>query len=284
MGFPVIDPTITGFVGKKGTWPLTRRKTWNTEVVSYDSSSEQTNELWSYPVRFWSIRWRLLNITQRNKMLELFDACRGQARQLYFKDSIDYQSTYSWTQPDWTIGDVDQDEDYFRITGQHASKFLVGWEFLVDGSTGNDGVYTVEKVSQDASYTYIYVEEEIPHATADGNLLRMYFQLCKEYYTGEDYAFTEPKQDIIPGEITVDVDDRSWATEGVDYTLTDTEGVIMFDSALVPVVDAVIEVVFDFYYRVRFVSDEFEDVNHVLEYYNPDVVSIKEIKRHTSII
>ena len=282
MGFPVIDITVPGFIGKKPTWPLIRRKTWNTEVVPYDSSSEQTNEIWSFPVRYWGLKWKLQSLAQRNKTLELFDACRGQARQLYLKDPIDYQSECSWTQPDWTIDEVDQTEDYFRFSGQHAKDFLVGWEFLIDGSTGNDGVYTVEKVSQTATHTYIYVEEAIPHATADGNLLRMYFQLYKEYYPGEDYAFTEPKQDIIPDELEVDVDDRSETTEDVDYTLTDTEGVIMFD--LVPDIGAVIVASFDFYYRVRFISDEFEDSISVWTYYDPNVLQLKEIKRHTSVI
>lgn len=278
--FPIID---VSFIGKKGTWPLIRRKMWNTEVVSYDSSKEQVNELWSFPVRFWSIAYRLLNITQRNKILELFDACRGQARQLYFKDPIDYQSSCSFTQYDWTVNDVDQTEDYFRISGQHASKFLVGWEFAVDG-TANEGIYTVEKISQDDSYTYIYVEEEIPSTATGGKVLRMYFQLSKEYYPGKDYVINEPKQDIIPDICEVDVDDRSSATEGVDYELTDTEGILMFDNAYIPDIGATIEATFDFYYRVRFVSDEFQDRNRVLSFYDPDVLNIKEIKRHTSII
>lgn len=278
--FPIID---FNFIGKKGTWPLVRRKIWNTEVVAYDSSREQVNELWSFPVRFWGIKYRLLNITQRNKILELFDACRGQARQLYFKDPIDYQSTYSWIQPDWEINDVNQTEDYFRISGQHAKDFLVGWKFAVDG-TANEGIYTVEKISQTATHTYIYVEEEIPSTATGGKVLRMYFQLCKEYYPGEDYSFTEPKQDIIPGEISVDVNDRSTATEDVDYELDDTTGIIIFDNTLIPDIGATIEVTFDFYYRVRFTSDEFQDRNHILSYYDPDVLNIKEIKRHTSVI
>jgi len=64
----------------------------------------------------------------------------------------------------------------------------------------------------------------------------------------------------------------------------DTEGVLMFDENYVPAIGSIIEASFDFYYRVRFISDQFEDSNFELEYYNPDTIWIKEIKRHTSVL
>lgn len=278
--YPIIN---FDFVGKKFSYPLIRRKSWNTDVVSYDSSLEQTNELWNFPVRYWGIQYKLLKTEYRNKVLELFDACRGQARQIYFEDNLDYQSECSWTQPTYIINAVDQTEDYFRFSGQHASDFLVGWEFKVTGSTGNDGVYAVSDISQDDSYTYLYVEEEIASAVADGTILRMYFQLYKTYYDGEDYSFDEPKQDIKPDVCVVEVDSAE-QSENVDYTLTDTNGVIKFVTGSTPTAGQVIEASFDFYYRVRFMSDTFEDSNFFLDRYDPDVVWVKEIKRRTTVL
>lgn len=278
--FPVIDFVGT-FVGKTIGYPLVRSRNWATEIVKYDSSFEQVNALYTFPVREWEIVHRHLSSTQRDKLVELFDAARGMGDSLYLLDPDDYESVYTWTQTQRAIGAVDQTEDYFRITGSLASEFLVGWEFKVTGSTGNDGVYTVEDISQDGTYTYIYTEEQIPHATGDGVILRMYFQLCKTYYSGETYTFVEPKKDIIPGECVVKVATVT-KTEGVDYTLTDTEGIIMFVTGSTPTNGQAIEATFDFYYRVRLASDRFRNIRGSYQYYSADNMTLIEKKRRTT--
>lgn len=280
MSFPVLDFVGT-FVGKKPNYPLVRTHNWNTDEVMYDSGFVQDNELYKYPIRQWELHHQHLTEAHRNKLVELFNAARGRGRSLYLIDPLDYQATCTWTQPTYSIGAVDQDDDYFRISGQHASDFQVDWTFKVTGSTGNDGVYTVKDVSQDDNYTYIYVDEEIPDSTGDGSILLMYFQLYKTYYSGEDYEFSEPKKDIQPGQCTVEVNSVE-QTEGVDYTLTDTEGVIMFTSASTPTAGQTIEAVFDFYYRVKYATDTFQDTRICYEHYGADVITLVERKRRTT--
>jgi len=275
--FPIIN---TAFIGKDKSHPFIRRRAWSTDVTSYDSSLEQTNELWSYPDRYWGIQYRNLSVGQRGKIIELFDACRGMGRQLYFEDPLDYQTVCSWVQSNYTIIEVDQTEKYFKISGQHAGKFLEDWKFKISGGS-NAGIYTVSRSSQSASYTWIYVDEAIPSATPGGTILRMYFQLYKTYYSGTSYSWNEPKKDIKPDVCTVTVGGVT-KTEGVDYTLDDTEGIIKFASGYVPSAGVTIGATYDFYYRVRFVSDTLEDSQPNYRFYDIDILWVKTIKRFSS--
>jgi len=277
--FPVLN---TAFIGKNFIHPLTRKRSWGTDIVTYDSPIEQTNELYSFPVRAWGISYKLMSVAQRAKLIEIFDACRGRGRQIYFEDPIDYTSTCTWTQTAYTISAVSQTEDYFRITGQYASNFFIGYTFKVTGSTGNDGVYTVSDISQDATYTYLYVTVNIPSAVVNGTVLRMFFQLYKTYYAGEAYTFDEPKQDIQPSICVVTVA-GSGKTEGANYTLTDTDGIIRFVSASTPTNGQSISVAFSFYYRVKFSTDTLEDACIPMSLYNPDAIWLLETKRPRSI-
>jgi len=274
--YPIIN---LAFIGKEKSYPLLRRRSWSTDVVSYDSTLEQMNELWSHPVRFWGLQYRFMNSAQRDKILELFDACRGQARQLYFEDVLDYQSICSWVQSNYTIVEVNQVHKYFKISGQHAGKFLENWKFKISGG-GNTGIYTVDYASQSATYTWIYVDEVIPSATPGGAILRMYLQLFKTYYSETPYSWNEPKQDIKPDACIVKVDGVT-KTEGVDYTLSDTDGIIKFAAGYVPSASVAIEATFDFYYRVRFLNDLLEDSNINYKFYEPEVLWLREVKRYS---
>jgi len=278
--YPVFN---LAFIGKEKAYPLQRTKTWNNDPIRYDSILEQVNEVWSLPLRSWGINFRNLLQPHRDKLLELFDACRGTSRPIYLEDNLDYTSECSWTQSAYLIAGLHQTLKYFMITGQHAKKFEEGWKFKVTGSTGNDGIYTISSVSQDATYTYLYVVEDIDDDTVDGDILRMYFLLHKVYYEGEDYSWNEPKKDIKPDYCTITVDDVE-QTEDTDYTLTDTDGIIIFDSDHVPADDAVIEASFEFYYRVHFNTDSFGDSNIDWIHYSADTINLIEIKRSSIAI
>jgi hypothetical protein len=270
------------FIGKQFAYPLRRRKQWNSSRVGYQSGQEQFNEVWALPIRFWGIQWMHLSEAQRDKLVEAFDACRGQSRYLHFIDPIDYQGSSAWTQAEKSITAVDQTNKQFTISGLHASAFLKDWTFKVTGSTGNDGIYTVVSASQTTTpETIITVSESIPDSTADGSVLRMYFQLYNEYYTGETYSFSEPKQDIQPNSQVVTVAAAN-QTEGVDYTIDDEEGIIVFVDASTPTDGQAISVTFDFYYRVRFMEDQLEEVNTTWQFYEPGVIWIAQKKRRST--
>ena len=266
------------FIGKEKVYPLIRRKAWNNAVVGLGTGKEQANERWKYPTRFWGLRWQLLSAAEQAKMFEVFDACRGTSRFIYFLDAIDYVGVYSHANIQYAIGAVSTTNKTFTFTGLYAVRFRIGWTFKVAGSTGNDEVYTVADVHQTTTTTIVTTVEAIPDDTVDGHILRMYFELSHTYYSGEDYEFEEPKKDIVDGSQVVTVAAGA-VTEGVDYTFSDTTGIIIFTDAATPTNGQVVAVDFEFYYRVRFTQDTFEIANIAGGYYDPDDIWLKELKR-----
>lgn len=68
-----------------------------------------------------------------------------------------------------TVADIGN--DHFTIAGDYTATFLVGDTFVVTGSTGNDGTWTVDHTVLNAGNTEIYTDEDITDATADGKVL-----------------------------------------------------------------------------------------------------------------
>jgi len=80
-------------------------------------------------------------------------------------------------QPDVFIGEysiisVDTVNDSFTISGDQLEKFTDPNSIRVVGSTGNDGVYTIDDATLDGSNdTEIFVEEDVTDSTSDGTLV-----------------------------------------------------------------------------------------------------------------
>ena len=71
----------------------------------------------------------------------------------------------------YTITGVSIGDDEFVIAGDQRERFLVGAEFVVVDSAGNDGTYTIAAVSYASAETTIEVNEDITDATIDGDIL-----------------------------------------------------------------------------------------------------------------
>lgn len=70
----------------------------------------------------------------------------------------------------YAIGGVSTSLKRFQISSvDYSARFIVGGKFKVSGSTGNNGTYTISSV-EFSTHTYIYVNEAVPDATADGNI------------------------------------------------------------------------------------------------------------------
>ena len=63
---------------------------------------------------------------------------------------------------------MDTSNNWFKITDDHTALFLVGTEFVVSGSTGNDGTYKVLTRSFANGKTQIDTVSSITNATVDG--------------------------------------------------------------------------------------------------------------------
>jgi len=75
--------------------------------------------------------------------------------------------------PSYTIVDVDKSNDVFTIDGDQTgnSEFAPGEVFYVVGSSGNDGLYTVDSRSLDGSGdTDVTVVEDVVDASTDGTV------------------------------------------------------------------------------------------------------------------
>lgn len=75
----------------------------------------------------------------------------------------------------YAIAAVDQTNKTFTVSGDQRGKFPATRLFSVEGSTGNDGTYTVAaglgvEYDPDTDQTRIPVDEAIPNATADGSV------------------------------------------------------------------------------------------------------------------
>jgi hypothetical protein len=69
-----------------------------------------------------------------------------------------------------SIVSISQISDTFWIDGDHTATFAAGDIIVVEGSTGNDGLYNLDNVVYSAPNTFLYVVEEIPSGVIDGEL------------------------------------------------------------------------------------------------------------------
>lgn len=56
-----------------------------------------------------------------------------------------------------------------ELVGDFTDTLVNGVEFIIYGSTGNDGTYTVDSAVFGGANTVITIQEDLPSAVADGN-------------------------------------------------------------------------------------------------------------------
>jgi len=72
---------------------------------------------------------------------------------------------------DYDVAWVDAATDQFGVSGNHEAAFPVGIKFIVSGSTGNDGTWTVSVAgSYSDDLTKFTVSEDITSGVADGTI------------------------------------------------------------------------------------------------------------------
>ncbi len=110
-----------------------------------------------------------------------------------------------------------------------------------------------------------FLADEITIAT-DG--VEATYQLIQEYYDGETESWDENKKDIVPGGtyapvVTHNVDgaqsEVAAAPGANEYTLSDTTGIMTWSGGNEPSA-GVLTCTFQFYFRVRFDSDQYIDL------------------------
>ncbi len=81
---------INTFIEKLYGWKLEYQEEWNTDLVDYDTGTEQRNQLWERPKRHWVLPYRILIAANRDKLLELTSRAHGMFRVFLFEDPYDF--------------------------------------------------------------------------------------------------------------------------------------------------------------------------------------------------
>lgn len=128
-------------------------------------------------------------------------------------------------------------------------------------------------IKDDEDYTCTLADCSIT-AVAD----QVEFQLVKTYYNGETEEWTEDKKKIMssgtfPPVVKVDGVTK---TEGVDFTLDDTTGIVDFTLMGAPGAGAVITANYQFYYQVRFTFDTYIDKRDIPNYWQYEGIHLVE--------
>ena len=103
-------------------------------------------------------------------------------------------------------------------------------------------------------------------------------QLQQTYYKGTAEEWTEDRVKIQPSakyapKVYINA---ALQTEGVDYTLDDTTGIITWTAPLTP--GEVITADYKFYFKVRFGSDVYEDIQHQPDWWaTNDLVIVEDV-------
>jgi len=84
--------------------------------------------------------------------------------------TITHFALFDQARTSYAITGVNTGTKTFTIAGNHTSELAAGTRLAVDGSTGNDGMFTVVSSTYDTDHTDIVVSETISDATVDGTL------------------------------------------------------------------------------------------------------------------
>lgn len=83
---------------------------------------------------------------------------------------------------------VAQGPKTFTVAGNITASLPTGYSFTITGSTGNDGTYTVASASDVAATTEIIVNEAIPSAVADGNIVMLFTKTFSYTYGASNFS------------------------------------------------------------------------------------------------
>ena len=148
-----------------------------------------------------------------------------------------------------------------QVFDQPIRGWSVNWSIL--DQAARDKLKEIHDAARGSFDTFLWLDDDEYLATAeqiatDGS--ETSYQLQATYFSGETYEWTEEKKDIVPSSIYAPVITHSVdgaQTEGVDYTLDDATGILVFGSAPSA---GVLSCTFQYYYRVRFTEDVYDDL------------------------
>lgn len=148
-----------------------------------------------------------------------------------------------------------------QVLDQPIRAWSVNWS-LMDEAARNK-LKEIHDAARGSYETFLWLDDDeylasAEQITTDG--VETDYQLVATYFSGETYEWTETKKDIVPSSIYAPVITHSVdgaQTEGVDYTLDDATGILIFGSAPSA---GVLSCTYEYYFRVRFADDVYNDL------------------------
>ena len=202
----------------------------------------------------------------------------GDAAYGHFGEQAPLQKSFNWL-TDLVSFDSGK-EQRNQILEQPIREWPVNWQWM-DKASRNKLIELFQR-ARGRYITFLYSDEEdYECALTECSIIAIAdqtnFQLIKSYYIGETETWDEVRKDIVAGSIFPPVVEVNGAPkiEGVDYTLDDTTGIIIFGAA--PGVDKIITANYRFYFRVRFAGDIHNDVEHQKGFYSYEDLRLIEV-------
>lgn len=157
------------------------------------------------------------------------------------------------------------------VLDQPVREWFINWSLLDEG--GQDAVRRVFDAARGRGETFLWLDDKEylcsgEEITTDG--AETQYQLVCTYHGGESYEWTETKTDIVAGSIypptvTHSVDGAQTEvqvnppTDANTFYLDDTTGIMVWPEAHPPSA-GVLTVTFEYYFRVWFAEDSWEDI------------------------
>lgn len=88
-----VNLVINNFIDFSESNPLRKSKRWRTDMVQFESGKEQRNQIMEQPIRSWELNWEILDKTQRDNLIAIFQRCRGKFDTFKYLDSDEFQVT-----------------------------------------------------------------------------------------------------------------------------------------------------------------------------------------------
>ncbi len=149
-----------------------------------------------------------------------------------------------------------------QLLEQPIRHWEINWEML--DQAARDKVIELFQRTKGSFDTFLYTDRddfqvELSESIITAVAAQTDFQLTKNYYVGETETWVENKKDIVPSGTFPPVIklDGVTKTEGADFTLDDTTGIVIFGAA--PGAGVVFTAQYQFYFSVRFANDSHID-------------------------
>lgn len=188
---------INDYIGVNASHPMIKSTNWFTDVVKYDSGKEQRNQVRVAPTRMWVATWSILNATQRNNMMEVYNRAKGRYDTFQFRDPQEEDGSSTKTAVTYAVPSANNSAGTFTITGDFASIFKDGVHFEIVGAGVNDGNWICDDDATSDGTTTTVTVTVAPATTAVAASAQIQdYQLNHTYYSGETEAWVEDRNEL----------------------------------------------------------------------------------------